>query len=246
MTMQEPEYPKRFYEAVSLDTADGQWRLLLDGRAAKTPGRQALTASSEALANAMVREWSAQDTHIMFAAMPMTGYQMTVLDAAASEHDAWRVEINRFMASDLLCYRAESPVELVRRQNTIWDAALAALRAHFDITLKPVAGVMFLNQDPAALARAETVIATLDIPALLTARRLTELTGSAALGLLGAHMRMEEAAIIEAAQLDETFQAEKWGLDSEAQARRAQIATEISDAMRFRRLTGVHAKMATP
>ncbi|MEO1151314.1 MAG: ATP12 family protein [Pseudomonadota bacterium] len=236
MTMQEPSHPKRFYDAVSLGMADGQFSVLLDGRGAKTPARNPLTAPSKTLAEVIVSEWSAQGPHIVFRSMPMTGYQMTVLDASPAEHQAWRAEINRFLASDLLCYRAEGPVALVERQATCWDTHLAILAARFDIALKATAGVIYVDQDPAVLARAATLIAGLERADLLVARRLTELTGSAALGLLGAHGAASDGAIIEAAQLDEVFQAEKWGQDSEAIERRQQIAREISDAVRFRQL----------
>ena len=56
------------------------------------------------------------------------------------------------------------------------------------------------------------------------------------LALALAERRLDAAGVIAAGQLDERFQADRWGDDPEAEARRDAIAAEIETAARFLRL----------
>ena len=94
--------PKRFYKHASL--ADGR-TVLLDSRPAKTGARRELSAGSRALAEAMVSEWSAQNDVIDFTTMPMTRFQMTVLDRSDADADLWRGVI---LAFDVLARVADT------------------------------------------------------------------------------------------------------------------------------------------
>ena len=61
--------------------------------------------------------------------------------------------------------------------------------------------------------------------------------GSLVLGLALAEGRLDGAAAHALGALDELFQAEQWGEDAEAAARRAAIAADIALAARFIALT---------
>ena len=51
-----PELPRRFYETASTAEADGHWRVLLDGRLVRTPGRAVLAATTRELADAIAQD----------------------------------------------------------------------------------------------------------------------------------------------------------------------------------------------
>ena len=52
--------PKRFYKEARAGERDGAYALLLDGRPAKTPGRNAFAAPTLAAAEALAEEWERQ------------------------------------------------------------------------------------------------------------------------------------------------------------------------------------------
>ncbi len=60
---------------------------------------------------------------------------------------------------------------------------------------------------------------------------------SLVLALSLADGRLDAAAAHAAAHVDEHFQAEKWGRDSEAEARLKSLLQELEDAERFMRLS---------
>src|ERR1700720_1007449 len=62
---------RRFYKEVRAERRDGAFVLLLDGRLAKTPGRNPIALPAFAAARALADEWSAQGETIDPAAMPL-------------------------------------------------------------------------------------------------------------------------------------------------------------------------------
>jgi len=233
MNNRKPAGISRFYKTVGLEEHDAGFQLTLDGRSAKTPERNELNIPTKGLAQAIASEWQGQGETIDFASMPMTGYQMSVLDSQPGEYKAWADEIIRLLKSDLLCYRADGPDELVARQVKCWDLLLASLSTELDITLRCNTGIVFVDQPADDIDRAHSLVGCMDVNTLLVTRRITELTGSAALALLATARAIDVDSLVTAAQLDEVFQAEKWGADEEAEQRRSQIAKEIADALRY-------------
>ena len=62
---------KRFYEDVSVDEIDGGFRILLDGRPLKTPGKATLLTPVQGVAEAVGSEWREQGEKIEPSAMPI-------------------------------------------------------------------------------------------------------------------------------------------------------------------------------
>ena len=224
--------PRRFYKSATLHDGGA---ILLDGKPAKTAARRELSATSRALADAIVEEWNAQDDVIDFATMPMTRFQMTMIDRGAADADHWRSAILAFLRSDLLCYRAAAPAELAARQTALWDPLLS-WAASEGVALKSAAGVANIEQPSASLDRAADLLAAADAASLLAMKTAAEIAGSAVIALAMGRGAFRPEDLFDASRVDETFQAEKWGWDAEAQARARGMKREYLDAARYLRL----------
>jgi len=227
---------KRFYRAVSVDGAPPRVRVLLDGKPVRTPAKRELAPPTRALAEALAAEWEAQGERIDPRAMPLTRLVNSALDGVAEREDAVRAEIGKYAASDLLCYRAEAPAELVRRQAEAWDPVLAWAGSELDAHLVTSRGIVPVSQPHAALAAIEGVVADLDALALAGHHVITTLTGSAVLALAHARGRLTAEEIWAAAHVDEDWQIGQWGEDAEAKAQRERRWTEMQAASRLLRL----------
>lgn len=215
--------PRRFYkhaEAGPAQGADG-YRVLLDGKSARTPKKRELVLPTLALAEAVAAEWEAQRPYVDPAAMPLTRLANTVLDGVQGRETEVRDDIVRYLGSDLLCYRADSPEKLVALQAGTWDPVLAWAAAALGIKLAPVEGVMHVTQSSDATARARSVVADLDAFRLAALHIMVTLTGSAVLGLAVLKGHLSSEAAWAAAHVDEDWQISQWGEDAEAAARRA-------------------------
>ena len=100
----------RFYKEVSVDTADGLHRVLLDGKPVKTPGGAVLALPSSALAQAIADEWRAQDTTIQPQTMLLTKLANTAIDRVAPNPARRTRATSRHRKSDVVCYRADIAV----------------------------------------------------------------------------------------------------------------------------------------
>lgn len=213
--------PKRFYKQTSVAAAGDGFAVHLDGRPARTPGRAVLALPTRAAAELVAGEYAAQETVIDPAAMPTLRLANTVIDGVAREAEAVAEDILRFSSSDLLCYRAEGPDGLVARQNAAWDPVLDWAAAKLGARMTLAEGVMHVAQPPAAIQAIRLHLASRMDPFRLGALHLmTSLTGSALLALAVDAGELSAEDAWTAAHVDEDWQIEQWGQDSEAVARR--------------------------
>lgn len=228
--------PKRFYKAAAVEPAGDGFRVVLDGRVARTPGKRELRLPVESLAAAIAAEWEAQGERIDPTTMPLTRLANAALDAVVEKAEAVAADIAAFAASDLLCYRAEAPASLVRRQAEAWDPVLAWARRDLGAALICQTGLMPIAQPEPAIAAVRRALQGLDALELAALHVLTTLSGSAvlALAVLERHLSAEEAW--RAAIVDETWQSEQWGADAEAEARLALRRAEFNAASEALRL----------
>jgi chaperone required for assembly of F1-ATPase len=228
---------KRFYQkAEVVETGAGTFSVALDGRKVHTPARNELRVPARALADAVRDEWESQTDQVNPAGMPMMRFTATALDRVGSNRDEVVSEIAGYGASDLLCYRAASPADLVARQQATWQPLLEWAGAEFGAHLKATEGVMPVAQKDAALAALRAAAAHCDDLVLSGLHGVTVATGSVVIGLAVVHGRLDGAAAWHAAQIDETYQTEKWGEDAEAAVRRDNLRATVDDAARFLRL----------
>ena len=224
---------KRFYTDVSVAPDDTGFAILLDQRGLKTPAKRPVTAPSEALAQAVAEEWRDQGETLMPTSMPLTRCLNTALDTIGEHQDAVVGEVQRYAGSDLLCYRAPDPDDLVTRQRVGWAPHLAWAEDHFGVRFTIVHGLMPVDQPPATVATLQRAVSDLDRFRLTAVHLVAAITGSLVLALRLDARAVSGEEVWAAAALDESFQAELWGEDPEAAERRAAMASDVEAADRF-------------
>jgi chaperone required for assembly of F1-ATPase len=227
-----PDLPKRFYKSAEAAKQDGGFSVLLDGRAVRTPAKSHVLVPDEKLARALAEEWNRQEEFIDPDKMPLTRLVNSAIDGVAKEHEAVRAEIVKYAGSDLLCYRAEGPDRLVERQREKWDPVLDWMDQRFGARFKLAAGIVYVDQPAEALAAVAQALDGVDIFRLAAASVVTTLTGSALLALALLDKRLSADEAWAAAHVDEDWNAELWGADDEAAARRAHRLAEMKAAAR--------------
>ena len=208
---------KRFYKQVSVE--DGA--ILLDGRPVRTPARAPLILSSPALADAVADEWRAQGGDIDPRSMPLTGLANATIDRVAPDRAAFARPLAAYAESDLLCYRADAPEELVERQAGAWDPLLDWARGRYDVHFTVTSGVIHAPQPPATVARLGEALLARDAFALAAMSPLVTIGGSLVVALALAEGRIGAEQAFDMTHLDELWQAEHWGEDQLALEARA-------------------------
>ena len=228
--------PKRFYQTVSVSRAAGGYGVSLDGKPLKTPAGAELILPAPAVAEAIADEWRAQGEKMSLDTMTLTKLANAGLDRVATDRKAAIEQILRFARSETLCYRADAPKALVQRQGALWDPLLEWARVRYGAALACVAGITHVEQPPDALSTFEQVIAEEDNFSISGLASAAALTGSLVIALALLEGRLDAEQAFAASQLDEIFQAERWGWDFEAEQRSRTKATELAQIGRFLRL----------
>ena len=117
-----PKMRKRFYQRAGCGDA-APYAILLEAAGA-TPAGHALALPTRALGEAVAAEWEAQREQIDPAAMPLTRLVNSIIDGVARTPAPAAEEVGRYLGSDLLCYRADTPEGLVQAQAKHWDPLL--------------------------------------------------------------------------------------------------------------------------
>ena len=224
---------KRFWKnAVALER-DGGWVVELDGKRLRTPAREPLMVPTATLAEAIVEEWNGVEDKVDPRGMPLTGLANAAIDRVAPDKQAFATGLAKYAESDLACYRAEGPRPLVERQSESWDALLTWARRRFDVDFQTTAGILHVDQPPATVDRLAHAVAALDAFRLAGLSPLVTIGGSliAALGVLEGAFTPEQAWA--AVSIDERWQLEQWGADTEAEATLANRSRDFMAAARF-------------
>jgi chaperone required for assembly of F1-ATPase len=227
---------KRFYKTVAVTENDAGFVVTLDGKTLRSPGKHALNLPNPALAAAVAAEWDLQGEDIKPATMPLMTLACTAIDLPPEKRDAVAAEAVKYAGTDLLCYRAEAPESLVARERAAWQPLLDWAADRFDAPLRVTAGIVPIEQPADSLKALHAVLDGLDTMRLVAVADLTSVCGSLILALALWDGRLDAAGAFAAAELDESYQNERWGEDAEALVRRRRVEREIRAGAEFLRL----------
>jgi chaperone required for assembly of F1-ATPase len=224
---------KRFYKEAKVTAAGDEFGVQLDGKPLLTPGKRELRVPCRALAEAIAAEWQGQGITVKPLELPLTRLVSTALDRVYPRRGDVIAEIAKYATTDLLCYRADEPRELIERQAQIWQPLLDWAEARFAASLTVTQGILPVEQDTVTLAAIERAIDAHDSLQLVALHLATTACGSVVLGLALLAERLSTEEAFAAAALDESFQIERWGEDAEQTLRRAALKEDIALAARF-------------
>lgn len=228
---------KKFYKTAEAGPAPGGYVIRLDGKPLRTPLKKLVLLTSNALTEAIAREWAEQGADIQPSSMPFTQLANTMVDKARGED---RAEMNEMLfeygRSDLVCYFATHPADLVKKHQQHWMPLVAWLRDNYGIAFETVSGIQYHQQPPDALEKLKKLIEGFGDADFTVMQAASATTGSVviALALLEGKILPDEA--YQAACVDEIYQLETWGEDVLARKRLDIIRSELTSIARFRDL----------
>ena len=249
---------KRFWKEAQVVEAGEGFAVELDGRPVRTPLKSAMTLPSRAMAEAVAEEWDAQEGEIRPLSMPVTRAANAAIDKVTVQREEVAEMLAAYGDSDLLCYRADSPQELVARQAEAWDPLLDWADATFGALLSkaavrdvgrvlqmpygqvdrlskmiPVEGVMHAPQNPKALDKLAQPVHAMEPFRLTAFHDLVGISGSLVIGLAAIGEVRDIGDLWRLSRIDETWQEEQWGVDEEAAEIVALKRNEFLHAARF-------------
>lgn len=228
---------KRFYKMVTTRQTDDGFQILLDGKPVKTSRKTELRAPTQAIAQAMQQEWAQQTDAIRPDTMPVTQILNTKIDRVALERDSITAYVMKYLDTDLLCYRAAAPPELVERQNNLWQLWLDWFETQYKEKLQTTTGLTALKQSAQIHEAIKQEIQALDDDRFTVLQLVTAQSGSLVLALAFLHGRAGTHDVFKASFAEEHFKdgiydAERYGADP-LQEKQQKAAAQDLEACAF-------------
>jgi chaperone required for assembly of F1-ATPase len=224
---------KRFYKSAGVVETPAGFGVALDGKPVRTPAKRPLAVPTRALAEAIAAEWQAQGDTVDPQHLPLTRLASIALDLVAPRREAVVAEVAKYAGTDLVCYRADAPPELAARQHAAWQPLIDWATQRFDALLTVTTGILPVTQSPATLKAFEIAAAAYDTHRLAALHLATAACGSLVVALALVEGRLDAEAAFAAAELDASYQIERWGEDAEQAKRRKGLKEDIALAARF-------------
>lgn len=231
---------KRFWDNATVAHRDDGWQVELDGRAVKTRSGAPQVLPTRALAELLCAEWASAPAEFDADNFPLRDLADRAIDTLCADPEPVVDRLLSYADGDTLCYRAEPDEAVAHRQMQVWEPIVTAIETEHGITLSRTHGIIHKPQSDTTRAtlrgrlekESAFVLAGLDVAASLAA--------SLCVALSGLRDNADPAALWAAANLEEDWQAEKWGEDKEALARRAAHEAEFTRALAFARAARSH------
>ncbi|SDX32077.1 ATP12 family chaperone protein [Roseicitreum antarcticum] len=208
---------KRFWTDTSVVPAEGGFTVHLDGRGLRTPLKAPVTVPTEAAAALIAAEWEAQTGKIDPETMPATRAANAAIDKVTGQQAEVTEMIAAYGDSDLICYRAAAPQELVARESAAWDPLVDWAAVTFGARLTVQAGVMHVPQPPEALRALSAPLHQMSAFELTAFHDLVSMSGSLVIGLASIMELAPTDTLWALSRIDEDWQTELWGSDDEAE-----------------------------
>jgi chaperone required for assembly of F1-ATPase len=224
---------KRFYKDVAIEATDGGFTVALDGRSVRTPGRAMLIVPNRKFADAVAAEWADQGEDIRPTTMPMTRLANTAIDIVGLRRSEVVGNLASYADTDLLCYRAAEPQDLVSRQAAGWQPLLDWACEYYGARLEMTTGVGHVPQHQATLDAVLGAVDAHDDWQIAGLNDLVTISSSVVLGLAVSAGEVDWQRAWELSRLDEKYQNERWGEDAEEQAREKTRKREMAEAGRY-------------
>ncbi|MEO1920067.1 MAG: ATP12 family protein [Paracoccaceae bacterium] len=209
---------KRFWKEVLVQQEAAGFGIYLDDRQLKTPLKASLLAPTKAVADGIAAEWDAVKEKINPLEMHLTRCANATLDKVTVQHTAVAGMLAEYGATDLLCYRADAPAELVSRQSAAWDPLLEWIAHDYGVDLVTTTGVIHVQQPDSGQEKLRAMASDFDPWRLTAFHDLVTISGSFVLALAITSKHLSAAEVWPLSRIDETWQEEQWGIDAAASA----------------------------
>ena len=225
---------KKFWKIVQVKKKlKNSFDILLDKRILKTPMQKDLIFSNYKIAKETALEWDIDEKEINTENMVFYGLISTAIDKINNDKVSYIENVLGFINTDLICYRADKPNELIDLQNSSWNPIISFIKKYIDVELKFFIGVMPSKQSLEIFNRLKTLINSFSDIEISALHRMTNLTGSIFISICILKGDVLKNEAFELSFLDELYQAKNWGIEEESLDKRDKIAKELNRIISF-------------
>ena len=225
---------KKFWKKVSINKiSSNSFQIMLDERILQTPLKRELVLPNLNLTQEIVKEWDQDSKNINTETMIFYSLISTSLDKIIDNRNLYIDDILDYIDTDLICYRAENPKELVELQKNKWDPIILLIEKYISTKVQIFQGILPKKQHANVHSKLNNLINQFNIFEISALHRITNITGSILLSLCVLKKDISANDVFELSFLDELWQEKNWGFDKETSQKRKEISIELNKSIFF-------------
>ena len=225
---------RKFWKTVKIKkNSSNSYEILLDENVLKTHMKKKLIIQNSKIAEEIYKEWNQDKNIVDTDAMIFYGIISASIDKISNNRILYVNEILNFIDTDLICYRAEEPNDLVQWQSKNWDPILLKVEKYINNKIDVFKGIMPLKQNKGIKFKITKFLTKFSDLEIIALHKITNITGSIFLSLCILNNDIIKEKVFELSYLDELWQAQNWGYEEEASNNREKINIELNKTMYF-------------
>ena len=211
----------------------GKYLLNINNKSLKTPDGNIIELPSIKLAKILLKDYE-----FSFKSKPLNIVRPikitnTAIDKIKPNNIFYINEITDNLNNDMICYFANSPVELVDLQNKDWLPLINYMKSSYNIELIYTSKLFSINQKPDSLLKLKNILNEINIFKLSAIYTLSQITKSIIISLALVNNKISAKKAFENSNLEELYQISKWGKDEEAFDRLNTIKVDIRNIKKY-------------
>ena len=211
----------------------GKYLLTINNKSLKTPDGNIIELPSMKLAKILLKDYESSFKSKPLNIVRPIKITNTAIDKIKPNNIFYINEITDNLNNDMICYFANSPVELVDLQNKDWIPLINYMKSSYNIELIYTSKLFSINQKPDSLLKLKNILNEINIFKLSAIYTLSQITKSIIISLALVNNKISAKKAFENSNLEELYQISKWGKDEEAFDRLNAIKVDIRNIKKY-------------
>ena len=211
----------------------GKYLLNINNKSLKTPDGNIIELPSMKLAKILLKDYESSFKSKPLNIVRPIKITNTAIDKIKPNNIFYINEITDNLNNDMICYFANSPVELVDLQNKEWLPLINYMESSYNIELIYTSKLFSINQKPDSLLKLKNILNEINIFKLSAIYTLSQITKSIIISLALVNNKISAKKAFENSNLEELYQISKWGKDEEAFDRLNTIKVDIRNIKKY-------------
>ena len=205
----------------------------INNKMAKTPNRNLIEVPTLKLAKIILKDFQIKSSKKLANIVSPIRMTNTALDKIAINNHAYIEALSLYINSDVVCYFASSPKDLVKKQNKYWLPMIKCMQDLYNINILHTSEIIAVSQSEENITKVKEILIKKSCFELSAIGVLVQLTNSIIISLALVNNKISVKDAYEISNLEEIHQSSLWGKDEEAFTRLKAISIDIKNVKKY-------------
>ena len=214
-------------------SSKNKYCIQINNKTAKTPQGNLIELPTLKLAKIILKDYQSFKTKKVANIASPIKLTNTAIDRIITDNHNYIEKLSLYVNSDVICYFARSPRDLIKKQNKHWLPLIIFMQDFYDINILYTSEISAISQSKDSLSKLKLILSKKNNFELSAIAVLSQLTNSIIISLALVNDKINVKNAFECSNLDEIYQSSFWGKDEEAFTRLKAISTDIKNVKKY-------------